>query len=100
MSGFTKELQIAAEFPHPESFDAFYRNIPEEWVKGSKKLSPKLVRAVCAIRLRKSLPNGQIKGFLTSLADPARYPFTDLVKVYWDRWEIEQGYGELKRWQI
>ncbi|WP_281647516.1 transposase domain-containing protein, partial [Parendozoicomonas sp. Alg238-R29] len=27
------ELQIAAEFPHPESFDAFYRNIPEEWVK-------------------------------------------------------------------
>ncbi|WP_281647618.1 IS4 family transposase [Parendozoicomonas sp. Alg238-R29] len=39
-------------------------------------------------------PNGKIKGFITSLTDPVRYPFSDLVKVYWDRWEIEQGYGE------
>ena len=41
-----------------------------------------------------------IKGFLTSLIDPARYPAEDLLKVYWERWEIEQGYGELKSRQL
>lgn len=45
-------------------------------------------------------PKGEIKGFLTSLTDPQRYPATELLRVYWQRWEIEQGYGELKRRQL
>lgn len=45
-------------------------------------------------------PNGNIKGFITSLTDPVQYPFPDLLKVYWDRWEIEKGYGEMKRAQL
>ena len=45
-------------------------------------------------------PNGDIKGFITSMQDPVRYPLSQVLKVYWDRWEIEQGYGELKRGQL
>ncbi|MCA4021898.1 transposase, partial [Vibrio vulnificus] len=31
---------------------------------------------------------------------PERYPFDALVKVYWERWEIERSYGELKQYQL
>ena len=45
-------------------------------------------------------PKGEITGFLTSLTDPRRYPAEELLRIYWERWEIEQGYGELKRRQL
>lgn len=45
-------------------------------------------------------PRGTIKGFVTSLTDPQRYPLAELLGVYWQRWEIEQGYGELKSRQL
>jgi hypothetical protein len=45
-------------------------------------------------------PSGEIKGFITSMVDPQAYPLEDILHVYWERWEIEQGYGELKRGQL
>lgn len=45
-------------------------------------------------------PKGELKGFLTSLLDPKRYPASELLRVYWRRWEIEEGYGEIKRRQL
>ncbi|WP_211234212.1 IS4 family transposase [Aliagarivorans taiwanensis] len=45
-------------------------------------------------------PKGEIKGFITSCLCPKSYPFEDLVGVYWQRWEIERGYGELKQYQL
>ncbi|SON50286.1 transposase (fragment) [Vibrio tapetis subsp. tapetis] len=45
-------------------------------------------------------PKGEIKGFITSCLCPERYLFDDLVKVYWERWEIERSYGELKQYQL
>lgn len=45
-------------------------------------------------------PKGAIRGFLTSLTDPEDYPLADLLNVYWQRWEIEQGYGEIKCRQL
>ncbi|MBD1560082.1 Mobile element protein, partial [Vibrio sp. S9_S30] len=45
-------------------------------------------------------PKGEIKGFITSLECPEKYPIKDIVEVYWERWEIEQGYGELKQRQL
>jgi len=45
-------------------------------------------------------PKGPIKGFLTSLLDPEKYPTTELLRVYWQRWEIEEGYGEIKTKQL
>lgn len=41
-------------------------------------------------------PKGEIKGFITSLLDPKQYTMTDLLSIYWQRWEIEEGFGEIK----
>lgn len=43
---------------------------------------------------------GKITGFLTSMTDPVAWPTEDLLRIYWERWEIEMGYGELKRRQL
>jgi hypothetical protein len=34
---------------------------------------------------------------LTSLVDPKRYPATEIVALYHERWEMELGYNEVKR---
>ncbi|ENM5727226.1 IS4 family transposase [Vibrio mimicus] len=45
-------------------------------------------------------PKGEIKGFITSCLCPTTYALEALVDVYWQRWEIERGYGELKQYQL
>ncbi len=45
-------------------------------------------------------PKGKIKGFITSLLDTELYPKDDLLHVYWEQWEIEHGYGEIKCQQL
>ncbi|MBB1274817.1 IS4 family transposase [Psychromonas sp. SR45-3] len=45
-------------------------------------------------------PKGDIKGFITSLIDPTLYSIDALLSVYWERWEIEQSFGELKNNQL
>ena len=45
-------------------------------------------------------PKGEIKGFITSLIDPGKYPLESLLRIYWQRWEIEEGYGEIKQTQL
>lgn len=45
-------------------------------------------------------PKGEIKGFITSLTDPKKYPLEQLLRIYWQRWEIEEGYGEIKQTQL
>lgn len=40
------------------------------------------------------------KGFITSLLDRAGYPADSLRYVYQERWSIENGYGELKQFQL
>ena len=41
-------------------------------------------------------PKGEIKGFITSLINRDKYPLKQLLKIYWQRWEIEESYGEIK----
>lgn len=41
-----------------------------------------------------------ITGLLTSLTDIERYPTEDILNVYFERWEIENGYGEIKQYQL
>ncbi|CDH34721.1 hypothetical protein XBI1_440001 [Xenorhabdus bovienii str. Intermedium] len=31
---------------------------------------------------------------------PVTYPLKEILTVYWERWEIEEGYGELKQRQL
>ncbi|MBN3163270.1 transposase, partial [Pectobacterium brasiliense] len=44
--------------------------------------------------------SGDYKGFITSLTAPEQYPADSLRYVYQERWSIENGYGELKQFQL
>lgn len=44
--------------------------------------------------------SGGLKGFITSLTDPKIWPVKALRYVYQERWSIENGYGELKQFQL
>ncbi len=44
--------------------------------------------------------SGNYKGFISSLTEPERYPADSLRYVYQERWSIENGYGELKQFQL
>lgn len=41
-----------------------------------------------------------ITGLLSSLHNPQQYPADDILDVYFERWEIENGYGEIKQYQL
>lgn len=43
---------------------------------------------------------GDYKGFTTSLTEPEHYATEALRYVYQERWSIENGYGELKQFQL
>ncbi|OAT56737.1 transposase [Obesumbacterium proteus ATCC 12841] len=43
---------------------------------------------------------GGYRGFITSLTEPETYPKDALRYVYQERWSIENGYGELKQFQL
>ena len=66
----------------------------------AQKLAPYLGKTWRARLILIPTPKGEIKGFITSCLCPERYPFDTLVKVYWERWEIERSYGELKQYQL
>ena len=66
----------------------------------ARQQHPHLPATWQARMIRFANPKGEITGFLTSLTDAERYPAQDLLRIYWERWEIEQGYGELKRRQL
>ncbi|QBG35623.1 IS4 family transposase [Litorilituus sediminis] len=44
--------------------------------------------------------SNHIKGLLSSLTDINKYKAEDILAVYFERWEIENGYGELKQFQL
>ena len=44
--------------------------------------------------------SGNYKGFITSLTDGEKYAVESLRYVYQERWGIENGYGELKQFQL
>ncbi|WP_255202864.1 hypothetical protein [Vibrio vulnificus] len=66
----------------------------------AQKLAPYLGKKWRARLILIPTPKGEIKGFITSCLCPERYPFDALVKVHWERWEIERSYGELKQYQL
>jgi hypothetical protein len=41
-----------------------------------------------------------ISGLLCSLTDVDAYSANDILDVYFERWEIENGYGEIKQYQL
>ncbi|WP_434928153.1 IS4 family transposase [Shewanella sp. HL-SH2] len=41
-----------------------------------------------------------ITGVLSSLTNRSKYSSQDILDVYFERWEIENGYGEIKQYQL
>ena len=66
----------------------------------ARKQDPSLPETWQARMVTYKEPKGQIKGFITSLLDNEIYSKDDLLQVYWERWEIESGYGEIKNQQL
>ena len=48
-------------------------------------------------RLLTRTVNGKERQVLTSLTDPLRFPASELMELYQNRWEIELGYREMKQ---
>lgn len=44
--------------------------------------------------------DNHIEGVLSSLTDTTKYTYEDILDVYFERWEIENGYGEIKQYQL
>lgn len=66
----------------------------------ARKKNPELPETWRARFIAYQEPRGEIKGFVTSLVDPVKYPLDKLLNIYWQRWEIEEGYCELKQTQL
>lgn len=66
----------------------------------AQKKNPSLPETWQARLITYQHPKGEIKGFITSLVDAEQYPMEKLLAIYWQRWEIEEGFGELKTTQL
>ncbi|PHM69735.1 IS4 family transposase [Xenorhabdus kozodoii] len=66
----------------------------------ARKMYPHLEKTWRARLILIPEPNGEIKGFITSMECPVTYPLKEILSVYWERWETEEGYGELKQRQL
>jgi hypothetical protein len=66
----------------------------------ARKKNPTLPETWQARMICYQHPKGEIKGFITSLIDQKMYPMEELLSIYWERWEIEQSFGELKNSQL
>lgn len=66
----------------------------------ARKKNPELPATWQARLILYKDPAGEIEGFITSLTDPNQYPLVELLRIYWQRWEIEEGFGEIKQTQL
>ena len=83
-----------------ESFSDYDHLITMPISPQAKKSAPYLGDTWQARLIQIPTPKGEIKGFITSCVCPEKYPLKALLDVYWQRWEIERGYGELKQYQL
>jgi len=83
-----------------ESYSEFDHLIEMPVSPQAQKQSPYLGDSWQARLVLIPSPKGEIKGFITSCRCPEAYPLKEILDVYWQRWEIEQGYGELKQYQL
>ncbi len=52
------------------------------------------------VTYKENKQKNHLSGLLSSLVDPKKYPASDILDVYFERWEIENGYGEIKQYQL
>ena len=62
----------------------------------ARRKDPSLPRTWVVRAIRYCHPGASPQWLLTSLLDPKAYPAREIVALYHERWEIEQGYDEIK----
>lgn len=62
----------------------------------ARRKDPSLPRTWVARAIRYCHPGASPQWLLTSLLDPKAYPAREIVALYHERWELEQGYDEIK----
>jgi hypothetical protein len=62
----------------------------------ARKKDPSLPLSWRARRIRYQIPGFREQYLLTSLRDPKRFPASEIVDLYHERWELELGYDEIK----
>jgi hypothetical protein len=62
----------------------------------ARKIDPMLPKYWVARAIQYRSQKGARRWLLTSLTDGQRYPAAEFVQLYRERWEIEQGYDEVK----
>jgi hypothetical protein len=62
----------------------------------ARETDPALPEYWAARAIRYRARDGSRRWLLTSLTDAERYPAGEIVQLYRERWEIEQGYDEVK----
>jgi hypothetical protein len=62
----------------------------------ARSKDPSLPLTWLARRIRYQIPGFREQFLLTSLHDPKRFPAREVVALYHERWELEQGYDEIK----
>lgn len=60
---------------------------------------PELPGKILASLLTKTV-NGKTYQIITSLTEPNRYPPSEIIDLYMQRWEIELGYREMKQYML
>ena len=64
--------------------------------KTAQAKHPQLPTTLIARRLVYQRKGHRPQALLTSLLDPIKYPATEVVALYHERWEVELGYDEIK----
>lgn len=64
--------------------------------KATQKKHPELPATIRARAIRDERPGYRPRVLLTSLLDPKLYPGREIGALYVERWELEQGYDEIK----
>lgn len=63
---------------------------------GARKIGETVPESYIARAIRYEIAGSAPSILLTSLTDEKKYPRSELIALYHERWEIEIGYGELK----
>jgi hypothetical protein len=69
--------------------------VEKEVTDYARQQDPSLPR-ILRVRVVEYRFKGEKRALLTSLLDAKRYPASELIELYRERWEIELSYGELK----
>jgi hypothetical protein len=100
---FVFRSPASSTFPAVEEFVASGKQDAIIWITPTdsvlKKATPRQRKHLKAIKLRVILlksPDGTVSVLITNLLNTVTFPRTDIIALYFDRWEVEEYYKDEK----